>query len=97
MSPLPEFYRAVVGSEGAVYTANWGSMVQFLAPGQTEPTDLKLGPAFDKYSHFLDVIEGKCASVADVNWGRKIVKISDLAVASAISGQAVNFDANTLK
>ena len=97
MSPVPEFYRAVIGTEGAAYTTNWGSLVQFMTPGQTEPLDLKLGPPFDKYAHFLDVIEGKCASVADVNWGRKIVQISDLAIDSALSGRAVTFDAYALK
>jgi predicted dehydrogenase len=93
MSPVPEFYRGVIGTEGAVYTTNWGGMVQFMTPGQTEPLDLKLGPAFDKYAHFLDVIEGRCASVADVSWGRKIVRISDQAIASALSGEAIKFDA----
>lgn len=93
MSSMPEFYRGVVGTKGAAYTTNWGNMVQFMTPGQKEPTDLHLDPPFDKYAHFLDVIEGKCASVADVNWGRKIVQISDLAIESALSGQAVKFEA----
>ena len=93
MSVLPEYYRAVIGTKGAVYTANWGSEVHLMMAGVPDPLRLELGPGFDKHAHFLDVIEGKCASVADLKWGRKIVRISDLAIASAISGQSVKFEA----
>ena len=91
MSLLPEFYRAVIGTKGAVYTANWGSEVRLMLPGNADPILLDLPAPFNKHAHFLDVVEGKCASVADLNWGRKIVQISDLAIASAISGQSVPF------
>ena len=92
MSVLPEFYRAFVGTKGAVYTTNWGGQVAMMTAGQNDPTPIELGPSFDKYAHFLDLIEGKCPSVADVKWGKKIVDISEQAIASSISGQAVKLN-----
>jgi len=42
---------------------------------------------FDKYGHFLDAVEGKCASVADARCGRQVVAITEKALESALRGQ----------
>lgn len=88
MSLIADYHRGIVGTKGSAATRNWGGDL-FL---QTEPKKAdQVEPAegFDKHGHFLDVIEGKCESVADVSHGRKIVLISEKAVESAVTGQVV--------
>jgi predicted dehydrogenase len=88
MAPIADYYRGIVGTEASVYTTHWGGKLQ-LKKVKGDPDDLELPPAFNKHQHFLDVIEGKCANVADLKWGEKIVNISNKAIASAVSGQVV--------
>jgi len=85
---IADIYKGIIGSAGSVADRQWGSEVYL----QNCDGDRMIEPveAFDKYSHFLDIIEGKAESVADVHCGRKIVYISEKALDSAISGQVLN-------
>ena len=91
MSLIADYYRGLVGLRGSVSTRHWGGELYL----QTAPDDaLQLEPleAFDKHGHFLDVIEGRCASVADVRHGRRIVYISEKAIESAVTGKPIALD-----
>ncbi len=88
MAPIADYYRGIVGTEASVYTTHWGGKLQ-LKKVKDDPIDLELPAAFPKHEHFLDVIDKRCASVADLKWGQKIVNISNKAIASAVSGQVV--------
>ena len=61
----------------------------YFGKNQQEAERVTLLPDFDKHAHFLDAIEGRCASVADVAWGRNIVRISELALESAVAGKVI--------
>lgn len=88
MVMIPDYYRGIAGTEGAIFTQHWG---QYLVVQRDKDSSkqVELGPAFNKHAHFLDVVEGRCASVADARWGRAIVAISEKALDSAVSGSAV--------
>ncbi|MGE5557994.1 MAG: Gfo/Idh/MocA family protein [Bacillota bacterium] len=88
MALIADFYRGLIGTAGSVYTKNWGNE---LAVQKTVDSSeaLALSAPFDKYGHFLDVVEGKCASLADAAWGREIVRLSEKALESAVKGQVV--------
>ncbi len=88
MAPIPDYYRGVVGREGSAATRQWGGELWMQKIGEDA---VKVDPpeGFDKHGHFLDVIEGRCASVADSRYGRKIVVLSASAIDSAIRGEAV--------
>ncbi len=88
MAALADYYKGIVGTKGALHTRNWQRDLYF-GRNQNESNPVPLLPKFDKHAHFLDVIEGKCASVADVRWGRKIVVIVEKALESAVTGQTV--------
>jgi predicted dehydrogenase len=89
MAIFADYYRGVVGTKGSIATREWGKDLYWQdQPNKSEKVEL--GPAFDKHGHFLDVIEGKCASVADVKYGREIVRISEKAIESAVSGKVVD-------
>ena len=88
MSMIADYYRGLVGTVGSVSTRQWGNELYL----QTTPHDaprLDPLPGFDKYAHWLDVIEGRRESIADARYGRKIVYISEKAIESAVTGQAV--------
>ena len=87
-STIAEYYKGIVGAEGALHTRNWQSELYF-GRSQSEADLIPLLPKFDKHAHFLVVIEGKCASVADIHWGRNIVLISEMALESAGTGNSV--------
>ncbi len=88
MAPIADYYKGIVGREKSVYDQKWGQEAWIqLARDRAEP--LPLLDTFDKHGHFLDVIEERCESVASVKWGRRIVAISEKALESAVSGQAV--------
>ncbi len=92
MAPIADYYRGIIGAKASIYTTHWGGRVQLKKADVNDPVELELPPALDKYRHFLYVIEGKCASVADATWGEKIVHIlSSQAIASAVSGEVVMF------
>jgi predicted dehydrogenase len=93
MAPIADYYKGIVGTERSVYDQKWGQEAWIqLARDKAEP--LPLLESFDKHGHFLDVIEERCESQAPVEHGRLIVSISEKALESAVSGQAVAFQAN---
>jgi predicted dehydrogenase len=47
---------------------------------------IESSPAIDKFAHFLDVLDERCASVADLAWGAELACIGDLAIDSALAG-----------
>ena len=89
MAPIADYYRGIVGTEGSVFTAEWGGKVLRQRAGKKEDLPVSLPARFDKHAHFLDVIEGKAECVCDVEWGRKIVNISEKAIESALKNQVV--------
>jgi predicted dehydrogenase len=94
MALIADFYRGIVGSKASLHTRNWGGELHL----QTTPdatAKLEALPPFDKHGHFLDVIEGRCSSVADVRYGRTIVKLCETIIESAVSGKALTFREET--
>jgi len=90
-SLISDYYKGIVGSRGSIYDRAWGTELYMTDEnGKEHRIETKKG--FDKYSHFLDVIEGKADSVADVFYGRKVVEISELAIESAISGKVIKIE-----
>jgi predicted dehydrogenase len=85
MSFVPDYYRGVTGTEGGIYTQDWGRAL-VLSKGRDDSTALELDPSLDKYAHFLDVIEERCPSQADAAWGRSVVMVGEKALDSAVSG-----------
>lgn len=90
-SQISDYSKGIVGSIGSTYDRTWGSEI-YLMDQKGEEHRLEKGWAFDRHSHFLDVVEGKTESLADVHHGRKVVLISDLALKSAISGTVVKVE-----
>ncbi|HHH76503.1 MAG TPA: Gfo/Idh/MocA family oxidoreductase, partial [Phycisphaerae bacterium] len=84
---IADFYKGIIGSAGSLTDRNWGSEVYL--QDRDGDRKLELTESFNKHSHFLDVIEGKAESVADVHLGRKVVYISEKALDSAISGKVL--------
>ncbi len=95
MAAMPEYYRGVMGREGAVFSNKWGDEAYYhhveKAP-KDGPVSLPLEEKFDKHGHFLDVLEGKCESRADVHWGAKVVRFSELALDSAAKGETITLN-----
>lgn len=90
-APIADFYNGVVGDAGSLYTAHWGSKLMH-APDSKSATELTLGPGFDKHAHFLDVVEGRAESLADVHYGRRLTHLIERALDSAVSGEAQRVD-----
>ncbi len=91
MSAVPDFAKGIVGSEAGVCSREWGKEA-WLCPHGADSEQIPPLERFDKYAHFLDVIEGKCESLADVEHGRTIVRVSEKALESALAGQVVTID-----
>jgi len=89
MAPIADYYRGIVGTEASAYTAEWGGKVLMQKAGEKKTAELERPAPLDKHAHFLDVIEGRVESACDVEWGRKIVRISEKAIESAVSGRVV--------
>ncbi|HPO91573.1 MAG TPA: Gfo/Idh/MocA family oxidoreductase, partial [Victivallales bacterium] len=77
-SLISDYYKGIIGSRGSIYDRAWGTEL-YMTDENAKEHRIETTKAFDKYSHFLDVVEGKTDSVADVFYGRKIVEISELA------------------
>ena len=88
ISTVSLYDKGIMGTRGALHTRNWMGELYF-GKNQQEAERVTLLPDFDKHAHFLDAIEGRCASVADVAWGRNIVRISELALESAVAGKVI--------
>ena len=84
---IADFFKGIIGSQGSVSTRNWGQDV-YLCDRNGDRKVEKV-EAFDKHSHFLDIIEGKAESVANVHCARKVVYISEKALESAVTNQVV--------
>ena len=88
-APFSEFYRGIVGSTGSVCEAEHGQKVyHYHAPKERE--EVSRLERLDKHGHFLDVLEGRTQSMADAQRGREIVAITEKALESAVSGEAVS-------
>ncbi len=85
MSPIADYYKGVVGSKGSVFDRMWGKELYHQKAG-SDPVLMTCDEGFDKHRHFLDIIEGRCASVADAAHGRKIVMLAEKALDSAEQG-----------
>jgi predicted dehydrogenase len=88
MSPVPDYYRGIVGSTGGLCTGDWGRQLTWFR-GPKEAENVTPLTPFDKYGHFLDVVEGRAPSLADVQVGRTIVHASERAIESALTGTVV--------
>lgn len=91
-----EYHKGIIGSDGSCIDRNWGGDV-FLNTRDEGDRQIDKLDDFDKHGHFLDVIEGKCESVADCHHGRKIVYLSEMALESAVTGQAIQLDCSPVK
>jgi|GEM_PF-4862641 len=89
MAPISDYYRGIVGTKASVYTARWGEKLEMVKVGTKTAIPLELGPVFPKHLHFLDVIDGRAKSVADIAWGSRIVHLSMQAIASAVNNRVV--------
>lgn len=89
MAPIADYYRGIVGTKASVYTTHWGGKLEVLKAGAKDPLPQEIGKAYAKHLHFLDVIDGKEKSVADLSWGQKIVHISGQAIASAVKNEVI--------
>jgi predicted dehydrogenase len=88
MAPISDYYKGICGRDKSVYDQKWGQEA-WIQHARDKAEPMPLLETFDKHGHFLDVIEERCESVASVEWGRKIVAISEKALESAVRGQAV--------
>lgn len=88
VAPIADYFKTVVGTKGSMHTRRWGQELYIQKEGEKDVLIDKTA-GFNKHAHFLDVIEGRCASVADVNYGLKITKLVSAALDSAVSGLPV--------
>lgn len=90
MSPMPDYYNGVTGRDGTLYTNKWGNELFHIKAGEGQPTQITTkGHGMNKHAHFLDAIEGRCASVADFAYGLEITRLAEGVLASANSGELV--------
>ena len=88
VAKIADYYRGMIGTAGSLSTRNWGGELYWQNDkGACE--QVKKGESFDKHLHFLDVVDRRCASVADVRWARAIVSISEKVIESAVKNQVV--------
>ena len=88
MSLIADYYRGVVGRDGSAATRSWGGEL-WLQTGPKDAAQIEPMEPFDKHAHWLDVIDGRCESVADVRHGRLITRVAEKAIDSAVSGRVV--------
>ena len=93
MTRMADYYRGIAGDKASAYTTEWGQRV-VLHGDRNEVRHLDLSPSFNKHAHFLDVIEGKRESVADVRCGRRVVHVTEKALESVVTGEAVKVGAD---
>jgi predicted dehydrogenase len=84
----PQFYRSVQGTDGGLCTNEWGNELYLARNGENRQT-LKPDNHFDLRGHFLDCIEHNASPVADVNWGLKVMTVSEAVLESAATKQLV--------
>ncbi|NLF40357.1 Gfo/Idh/MocA family oxidoreductase [bacterium] len=88
MSVVPDYYRGVVGTNGGMCTADWGRKLM-LYTAKDKHEEVAPLEGFNKHAHFLDVLEGRTASCADARCGLNVVRVSEKAIESAVSGTVV--------
>jgi predicted dehydrogenase len=90
LSPLQQFYRSAIGTDGAMQTDEWGNALYWARPGEKRTVCEELSPAFDLRGHFLDCIEGVASPTADVHWGYTVTTVADAILESARTGGVVS-------
>ncbi len=90
MGTIADYYRGLMAEKGSLFTRAWGKQLYRQTSGDSEDHLDDIG-GFDKYAHFLDVIENRCESVADVARGRTVVALTEIALQSAMTGRALPF------
>lgn len=90
MSPMPDYYNGVTGREATLHTNKWGNELYLKTLEEQHSQQLEPDAAFDKHAHFLDVIEGKCPSVADVHYGQYITSICEAILQSALENRVID-------
>jgi len=84
-----EHFRGIAGTKGALYSQNWGNELWYQrSPKEADP--LSLEPPLDKHIHFLDILEDRCESMANVHVGRSIVQLTEKALESAAKSTVVS-------
>jgi predicted dehydrogenase len=83
---VDDYYRGFMAEKGSMYTEKWGGDL-YLQVKKSDREKLDQLVPFNKYANFLDAIEGKAKSVADVHWGREVVKVTEMALQSAMTGE----------
>jgi predicted dehydrogenase len=82
LSPLPNYYRSVIGTAGAANTDEWGGHCYLYAIGK-DRTDADPGPAFDLRADFLDACEGRGPAACDADWGVQVTAVAEATLLSA--------------
>ena len=85
---VPCYYRGVHGTAGGATTGEWGNDLYY-APIGSDRSPVDLPGDYDKRANFLDAIEHGTPSVADADWGLKVMTVADAVFRSAGTGQAV--------
>ncbi|MGD2174782.1 MAG: Gfo/Idh/MocA family oxidoreductase [Candidatus Brocadiaceae bacterium] len=88
VSPIPDYYRGVIGTKGGVAEADYGRKLLFAACGE-KTSEIERVERFDKRAHFLDCIEKGAESLADAEWGRRVMTVADAILESAATGEVV--------
>lgn len=88
VSAVSQYHRGLMGTKGAMETTGWGSRLHFAEPG-SGAVEVEQDEAFDLRGHFLDCVESGASSVADVEWGLKVMTAADAILESAATGQVV--------
>lgn len=83
--------KAILGDDGYVALDGWGKTPHGQFGREAERGDLPPIDRFSKHVHFLDVLEGKAESVADIHYSRNITRICEATLQSAESGETVAF------
>lgn len=91
MSSVPDYHKGIVGTKSGVCDREWGKQA-WVCPNGEDSRQIEPLEALDKHGHFLDVIEEKCQSAVDVVAGRTVVRITEKALESAVSGRVVKLD-----
>jgi predicted dehydrogenase len=81
------FGRGVRGTDAAAFTDEWGTKLFFARQGLSRDEYKVTTPDLDPRSNFLDAIERNTPTLADANWGLKVMAVAEAILESAASGQ----------
>jgi predicted dehydrogenase len=85
---MPMFYKYIQGTTGAMCTNEWGNELYLARPGKNRDSLTGMKP-FDLRANFLDAIAGTATSVADTDYGAKVMAVCDAIIESSRSGKPV--------